>query len=370
MEAPTRSVRAGCALSVRLAGGSAPLAGDDIALARRHGVHLVLAISLTEMERAEPWARDLLRELRTAAAFQERRDALLREAIEALAAASADVLVIKGAALAHTIYPEPYVRPRVDVDLLVDRADLARADRVLEAEGWLRDAESDAEWVSGQRHYTKALGSSGRVERLDLHWRVVNPLVFAEALSFAELRERAVPVASLGPSARTPAIGDALLLACLHRLAHHADDTSAPALLWLHDISLLVARLDAAGRSRFFAIAGRPSLRQACRAGLAEAADRLGSTAAAALAADLPASRRDDPGARFLERASPYALMRADLAVLPSWRERAALVREHLFPSMKYMRARYPRCPAALLPLAAVYRIAAGAPAWLRKKRA
>jgi hypothetical protein len=35
---------------------------------------------------------------------------------------------------------------------------------------------------------------------------------------------------------------------------------------------------------------------------------------------------------------------------------------------MRYMRARYPGCPAALLPLAAVYRIAAGAPAWLRRK--
>jgi hypothetical protein len=344
------------------------LSGDDIALARRHGVHLVVALSLTEIEGAEPWARDLLRELRTAAAFQQRRDALLREAIEALAAASVDVLVIKGAALAHTIYPEPYVRPRVDVDVLVDRADLARASRVLEAGGWLRDVESDAEWMSGQRHYTKALGSSGRVERLDLHWRVVNPMVFADALSFADLRERAVPVTSLGPSARTPAIGDALLLACLHRLAHHADDPSAPALLWLHDISLLAARLDTAARSRFLAIAGRPALRGACRAGLAEAADRLGSAAAAALAAELPASGLDDPGERFLQQASPYALMRADLAVLPTWRARAALVREHLFPSMRYMRARYPGCPAALLPLAAVYRIAAGAPAWLRRK--
>ncbi|MGH9311516.1 MAG: nucleotidyltransferase family protein, partial [Vicinamibacterales bacterium] len=261
-------------------------------MARRQGVHLMLATALTPDTRRQPWVAELLREVRTSATFHERRDAMLRGLLDALCAGNVDTLLIKGAALSHTHYPEPYMRHRVDIDLLVRRSDVDRAQRVLECHGWSRDVESDAELATGQRHYTKLLGAGGRVERVDLHWRVANPLVFARALSFDELHARAVPIPSLGAAARTLAPADALLLACLHRVAHHAGDTAAPALLWLTDICLIVERLDRLERDRFLALAARESLRAVCRDGLGAAAARLDSSACAHLAASLPPSPR------------------------------------------------------------------------------
>jgi len=58
----------------------------------------------------------------------------------------------------------------------------------------------------------------------------------------------------------------------------------------------------------------------------------------------------------------------SDFAVLSTWRSRLRLVREHLFPPLSYVRRRYPRWPAALLPLAYVFRIVRGAPKWLHRR--
>ena len=58
---------------------------------------------------------------------------------------------------------------------------------------------------------------------------------------------------------------------------------------------------------------------------------------------------------------------RADLMMLSSWRQRFALVREHLFPPVAYMRTKYAGCPAVLLPLAYLYRIVRGAPKWFER---
>jgi len=42
----------------------------------------------------------------------------LREVLAALAGAGLPVLLLKGAALAYTLYPEPHLRDRSDTDLL------------------------------------------------------------------------------------------------------------------------------------------------------------------------------------------------------------------------------------------------------------
>jgi hypothetical protein len=251
----------------------------------------------------------------------------------------------------------------------VRREDVDRAGDLLAADGWVRHPEPGVELTTGQRHYSKPLGRSASLEHLDLHWRIVNPLIAESALPFAELRARADALPPLGPSARTLSPADALLVACVHRVAHHANDPAAPALLWLMDIRLLVERLDAAGRERFPALAEGTSLAAVCRDGLDAAAAAFDSGHCARLSSALARSAREEPTERLLHSASPFARMRADLATLPTWRARAALVREHLFPPTAWLRARYPRCPALLLPLAALYRIAAGAPSWLKRNR-
>jgi hypothetical protein len=354
-------------LAERLIGrpsADAPWAFIDTA--RRHRVHLLLAASMTPRERATPQGAALARELTVAAALNAWSEDETRRLLAALAARGVDALLLKGTGLAYTIYAEPHLRPRLDVDLLIRRASLDAAESVLSAEGWSRPAERDAELAEPQRHYVKA-AAGGRLYHLDVHWKVANPRVFADALAFDDLIARAEPVPALGPSARTLSVPDALLLACVHRVAHHAD---AIDLLWLWDVHLLIGRLGPEARSQFTAAAQQAAICAVCRRGIGLAADCFSTPGAAPLAADLGrlAGASSEPSAEFIGGVAAASVLRSDLATL-GWSGRVSLVAEHLFPSMAYMQSRYPRWPRALLPLAYVDRIVRGAPKWFRPWR-
>jgi hypothetical protein len=350
------------ALCERLAGGQSRITPDVIGAACRHRVHLLVADTLTAAERAAPETAALAREFRMAAAFDGRSSQAIAALLEALAAAGAEALLLKGAGLAHTVYPAPYLRARADTDLLVEPDALDRAEQVLAAAGWHRPVEREVALTAAQRHYTRS-GMRGPAEHIDLHWRVANPLQFARALSFEELRSRALPVPALGPHAFMPGIADALLLACLHRVAHHHDEVQ---LLWLWDIHLLIQRMSWADRDAFVRLAARQRMCAVCRRGVELSAECFSTPGAHELAGVLrqAAGGRREPTARFIGGSRLVTVLQSDLMALDSWRRRAALIAEHLFPSSAYMRSVYPACPTALLPLAYGYRIARGAPKW------
>ena len=172
-----------------------------------------------------------------------------------------------------------------------------------------------------------------------------------------------MPVAALGTHALTLSRVDALFVACIHRVAHHQD---AIDLLWLWDIHLLASRLSAEERVQLLGLAARASMRAVCARGLELASAQFRTEGAAELIAALRAER-PEPSARFLGGLRLVDLVRTDLRALEGWRARVTLVGEHLFPSAAYMQSAYPRCPAAVLPLAYVHRIVRGAPKWFRR---
>jgi hypothetical protein len=69
-------------------------------------------------------------------AWHRERTAALAEILDALDRASADLIVLKGAALAWMIYPSPLMRSMSDLDLLVPRAAASAAQARLEAIGF------------------------------------------------------------------------------------------------------------------------------------------------------------------------------------------------------------------------------------------
>lgn len=353
------------ALCRALTGGSGPLTPDVIAAARRHRVHYLLAAGRARLG-SGPLLAGLWREIRQSAAFDAWRDQELRDLLDALAAAGIDTLLLKGAALAHMVYDAPHLRPRVDTDILIRRDELEAAEHVLGAQQWSHPAENRFELAAAQRHYVKT-GPAGSLHHLDLHWRVANPLVFSDALSFEELRARAVPVPALGKAARAPHVIDALLLGCMHRVAHHDDEAD---LLWLWDIHLLASRLSEEEEQQFVSLASRAAMTGVCARGLDLVSTVFGTPGAAALTSRLRlvGSGRAEPSAQFIGGLRPITTLRADLAALRGWRRRVRLVAEHVFPSRIYIRGKYPGWPDVLLPLAYVDRIARGAPKWFRRR--
>lgn len=294
------------------------------------------------------------------------RESALRAALAALDEAGLQPLVFKGAHLAYRDYARPDLRPRVDSDVLIPPDHRARdaAHRALSALGYDSAPHVGGDFVMTQRMYVLRDGAHVR-HAVDAHWRIATPQAFSRVLLHEELVRDAERIPRLGAAARGPSGPHALLIACLHRVAHHA---GFDCLIWLCDIDRVARRLTADEWDRFVGLARDRQLRAVCAAGLSGAAEQLRTPVPDAVRAGL-----DHPGeapeasAGYFEppRDSVTAALR-DLRALSSWRDRARLVREHLLPPVTYMRGVF--APGSRAPLAWLYvrRLAAGARKWRR----
>ena len=122
--------------------------------ARRHGLHLLVARRLREPAFSS-WPRevraDFDRELRNAVVVEEARRGETVRCLDGLARAGVSGLLFKGTPLAYTHYPAPWLRPRVDTDLLVPEAERQAAARTLEALGYARTPLVDGPLMTPER---------------------------------------------------------------------------------------------------------------------------------------------------------------------------------------------------------------------------
>lgn len=274
-------------------------------------------------------------------------------------------IVLKGAALAHSHYEESWLRPRLDSDLLISSSQREVVTTVLGDLGYTRPPFITGELVMYQMPFER-IGVTGQTHALDLHWRLANPQMLASLPDYDELSSRAMTIHVRGQAMRTPGPVDALLLACVHRAAHH--DLSDE-LLWLYDIHLVTMRLTTSEWSHFVGLASRCQVRALCVDGL-RAAERSFSTPVPddvlARLADL--SRSTEPSAVFLRKdLTRFDRLVADVRAL-SYSERARLLAEHVFPDAGYVTQKYGVRSRAALPFLLVRRSASGLARWITQR--
>jgi hypothetical protein len=334
-------------------------------LATDHRVHVLLAEALSRLPNDRPPSpeRQALQEAaRREAIVEWLRAEDVRRVLAMLAAEGVPGILIKGVALAYTCYEEPSHRPHVDVDLLIREEDAPVVRRVMEQAGYLAPNRVDGDRVMHQFQFTHRLQNGADCE-YDFHWRVANPELFAHALAFEELDASARPVPALSEHARAPADLHSLFLACIHRVAHHYDDDS---LVWLYDIHLLSQRLDEDDWDRFAALAQRTRMCTVCAHGLRAAAEAFGALLPPSVLARL-STTESEPAAAFLAPSlRTIDVELSTLRQLPTWRARAELVWQHLFPKPAFIMKAYGVKRRAWLPLLYTHRAARGAVRWLR----
>jgi len=94
----------------------------------------------------------------------------LEESVRVLANAGIDVTLMKGAALALTVYREFRDRPMADLDLLVDPRVADEAHRLLQTAGWtLASIPRPADAWSDHHHLPPLVDTAGSGLRLELH---------------------------------------------------------------------------------------------------------------------------------------------------------------------------------------------------------
>jgi|SRR5687768_1393523 len=265
-------------------------------------------------------------------------------------------LLLKGTALAYDLYAQPEHRPRSDTDLLIARADLPMVRKAM------RDIGFEEQVSSGDDYGLRQLGYS-RVDRFgvehvyDVHWAVANSPLFADVIRYAEVEP--VPLPRIGANAYGLPRVEALLLACIHRVAHHHDQER---LIWLADIALLRVRMSTDEHRRFWQRAAERRVLAVCRRSIEVAETWFGGDPEHGPERFLAAEQlaQDEPSRAFLDRNVTYAAETlANLRALP-WRARLVRLRQLAFPPPAFMRQVFATQSRFVLPLLYVYRGARG----------
>lgn len=246
-------------------------------------------------------------------------------------------ILFKGVALAHSYYPQPWLRPSSDTDCLIAPNDRVKFDKLFEKLNFTKLLAIDGELVSYQSTYGKKLPGKSTLN-IDLHWRINNRQTLAKTYDISELSERGTSVASLGHSIIIPSAVDSILLACLHRLGHHANDER---LIWLYDIHLLINTLNEDDWEEFCLLNEDKHVAAITLDALTTCQDLLKTQIPSGPLKTLrKLAKRNEPSQLFLQRnLSEWAIFKEDLKALGSLKLKIQLVTETLFPSKDYIRA-------------------------------
>jgi len=319
--------------------------------AAHHGVAPLLHHIATATTAWETYPKDIRETLATHAKRSAATDLLsemeLRKVLADLADAGLHPLILKGTALAYSLYSAPYLRPRCDTDLLFPDRDAAeQAWTLLQTMGYQRPNAISGDHVSYQFSCHRS-HPSGASHTFDMHWRISNRQYFAQVLTYQKLEELSGTLLALGPNARALGKQHALLHALMHRVGH-LPGGHAERLIWLYDIHLLAKTLSESEWRYVTDWAAANDLRSVCLNGL--------DTAKAVFRTLIPEGieERLKEGAEK-ERYTPERLATSlkanttDFLALP-WSKRFLFLGEHIFPGRDYMAKKYGVSNRAALP--------------------
>lgn len=165
----------------------------------------------------------------------------LGEVLSTLDGAGISVVLLKGAALAVSVYAAFSQRPMADIDLLLEPARALDAQRLLVARGWAWDADEALQTFYDGHHHLPPMyraKGSGAGACLELHTALFfegHPFL----LSGDDIRERAHPVHVGRGMALVPAPVHQLLHLCLHFAWSHG--MTAGAWRTFRDMQALIA---------------------------------------------------------------------------------------------------------------------------------
>lgn len=211
------------ALPERPTAAAAAIALAALEQARSYGLGALLAHYLPE-QAALPKSEEL------AARFSAARlQRLTLAALSLLEQAGLKPVLLKGLAIAARCYPEPWLRPAVDVDVLVTPESLDPATRALEHAGWTRRTQAPKSSFEYSKDVAFAAPGGGLLE---LHFGYSAD--FQARVDVAAMVSRSRVVRLAGRDVRVLSDADDLLLQCVHA-AHHGFE----GVKWLFDLKLL-----------------------------------------------------------------------------------------------------------------------------------
>ena len=183
--------------------------------------------------------RAMLARARDAALVSDlQRRSVLRQVLAALGANAIDIVVLKGAALANTVYPHSYLRPMTDLDLWLPDRQLDDAVEIL-----LKSGLAIVKGALPDGTLTHAIDQRRLIDErshvlVELHG-AVHSLDCLSSSRIERLRAASVPLAAHGIEMQILSPADAVLHTCLHLARINRFANSQLSLL---DLRLIVNR--------------------------------------------------------------------------------------------------------------------------------
>ena len=326
---------------VRLSALEAIAPDELIALAKDQGVLPLLESQLRATghfaSAPPPLQQALIPHVREAVVQDLFRIGEMRKLAPALQAAGIRALLLKGNAIAQWLYPEPYLRPSSDIDLLLpSRADAERAACAAQPLGYalgFQPKGSNFE-MTAQR----VVDGVSRSE-LDLHCRLLNSAAYAEIFSFDELWQESIALPALGEGLRGLSARHALAHACLNR-ALDMQIGMPDQLKLLYDIHLMLGRMHEADWADFLAMAKRKAINGICLRSIVDARTRFHSVVPASVMNTLHHEARSEP--IDWHRLDDWRYMqRQNMKALPTTGARLRWLWQRLVPSTSHLRHMY-----------------------------
>ncbi|GAA0266964.1 hypothetical protein GCM10009127_03210 [Alteraurantiacibacter aestuarii] len=329
-----------------------------------HGVVHQLHARLPELAN---FPAGLLQDLRKAAALQalweESHRATLVHVLELFHAAGIDVLVMKGTALAYSLYPSAAARSRTDSDLLVRKEQLARAREIL--------GECGYDCLAQGRIFQESWWADsgiGFVHSFDLHWQVTNMPALRRLFDVEECFARSRPLPKLCGSARGTDPVTTFMQGCVNQSLHehygyYVDGEKLKGtvrLIWLLDNHLLASSFSQEDWSELTGSVMQRHLAPICLAMLEQTVSLFGTQVPQATLEQWRAAPSTNWVTHYIGTANGFSRFRSDLQGCPDMRSRFDLVTARLCPGRDQMRERFPDLGDWPLPILYLLRLVAG----------
>ena len=172
-----------------------------------------------------------------AAARAMRAGRQIQAVVDALEAAGIPSVLLKGPALARTVYPDPALRQSCDIDLLVRPADVLAAEGVLEGLGYVSPMKEFH--VAPNVYHHQVFEPPGNGMPLELHWSLDFELNLFPDGWIEEAIARRIPIRADDLSCHTLAPADHLLFLAFHNVFLDMEEQ----LIRVHDAALMLSEL-------------------------------------------------------------------------------------------------------------------------------
>ena len=144
----------------------------------------------------------------------------LHQILAAFAAHDIPVMVLKGAFLAHAVYNSPTQRLMLDIDILVQEANLAQGAELLIQLGYQPNSHIALDASVKLRHHLPRFVMSGNPISIELHWTIAS-IEQSYAVPMDEFWRNSTSLPFINGTMTGFGYEDLLLHVCIHASYHH-----------------------------------------------------------------------------------------------------------------------------------------------------